>query len=477
MIAILEEQYKAKKELCEYMKYNRIERYFPDTGTCARHLYKKHLEFFEAGVNHRLRAFIAANRVGKTESTGGYELVCHLTGNYPKWWNGFHFSKAIRACCSGKTNTATRDILQLKLAGSLDDLGTGLIPKKYIHRFGTKRGVPGALEFIDVKHNKGGISRLDFKSYEQGVKAFEGFEADCILLDEEPPEDIYGECLIRLMMDKGLLILTFTPFYGMSNVVLEFLKEGITPVQQEGYSTKYVVMAGWDDAPHLTPEIKAEMIKIIPAYQIDARTKGIPRLGAGAIYTTPEEGIVIDPFELPNHWPRGYALDVGWNATAAIWGAEDRETGTIYLYSEYKKGREEPAIHAQAIRARGDWLTGAIDPSSRGRSQKDGEQMIQLYRENGLRLVPADNTVEAGIFDTGERLAYGKLKIFSTLAETLKEYRLYRRDDTGHVVKKFDHLMDCMRYLIRTKHIMRVKHDNAVSKRTPEYGFLQNVSN
>ena len=26
------------------------------------------------------------------------------------------------------------------------------------------------------------------------------------------------------------------------------------------------------------------------------------------------------------------------------------------------------------------------------------------------------------------------------------EYRLYRRDDDGNIVKKFDHLMDAMRY-------------------------------
>ena len=32
----------------------------------------------------------------------------------------------------------------------------------------------------------------------------------------------------------------------------------------------------------------------------------------------------------------------------------------------------------------------------------------------------------------------------------INEYRIYRRDDKGKVVKKHDHLMDASRYLVRT---------------------------
>lgn len=37
--------------------------------------------------------------------------------------------------------------------------------------------------------------------------------------------------------------------------------------------------------------------------------------------------------------------------------------------------------------------------------------------------------------------------MFKTLQNWLSEYRLYRRDDKGHVVKQNDHLMDAIRYL------------------------------
>ena len=43
------------------------------------------------------RCFLAANRVGKTEGVGGYELTCHLTGEYPDWWEGRTFDDPIEA--------------------------------------------------------------------------------------------------------------------------------------------------------------------------------------------------------------------------------------------------------------------------------------------------------------------------------------------------------------------------------------------
>ena len=118
--------------------------------------------------------------------------------------------------------------------------------------------------------------------------------------------------------------------------------------------SKLVVSATWDDVPHLTSEQKAELWQSIPPYQRDARAKGIPQLGSGAIWPVPESEIAVDPFELPPHWPRGYGLDVGWNRTAAVWGAHDRDTDTVWLWSEHYRGQAEPSVHAAAIRARGE---------------------------------------------------------------------------------------------------------------------------
>jgi hypothetical protein len=222
--------------------------------------------------------------------------------------------------------------------------------------------------------------------------------------------------------------------------------------------SSYLVTAGWDDVPHLDADTKRQLLARTPPYQRDARSKGTPSLGAGAIYPIEEERIKVQPFPIPSFWKRAYALDVGWNRTACLWGAEDPETGTSYLYSEYYGGQAVPSTHAVAIRARGPWIPGVVDPASRGRSQVDGTVLLQTYRELGLTLTPADNAVEAGLYDVWQMLESGRLKIFSSLLNWFGEYRLYRRDEKGHIIKKNDHLMDDTRYWVRSgRQVAKVK--------------------
>lgn len=214
--------------------------------------------------------------------------------------------------------------------------------------------------------------------------------------------------------------------------------------------SRYVVQAGWDDVPHLTKEMIAELEGSLAPHQREARRNGVPSLSGGAIYPIVESDVVCDPFPIPDHFARCYGMDVGWNNTAAAWLAHDRDSDIAYLVSEYKRGGVEPVVHADAIKGRGDWIPGAIDPASRGRSQRDGMRLIDDYWELGLDITEAFNGVEAGLMEVYTRLSSGRLKIFSTCTQTLGEYRVYRRDDKGRVVKKNDHLMDSVRYAVVT---------------------------
>ncbi|HNT40041.1 MAG TPA: terminase family protein [Rubrivivax sp.] len=420
--------------------------YYPDEGPLRRELYPKHLQFFAAGAAHRQRLMLAANRVGKTESVGLYELTLHLTGRYPAWWVGRRFTRPINAWAAGDTGKTVRDILQAKLLGPPGAHGTGVLPGEDILRQTRTGGVADAVDTLTVRHQSGGQSTLSFKSYDQRRESFQGTEQDVILLDEEPPEDIYTECLLRTMTNDGMLMLTFTPLMGLSAVVLAFLPGGRVDAAPQD-ATRFVVMATWDDVPHLDEATKRELMQSIPPFQRDARSKGVPQLGAGAIYPVPESDFVVDDFALPEHWQRVYGLDVGWNRTAAVWAAIDRDSDTAYLYSEHYRGQAEPSVHAQGIRARGEWIPGVIDPAARGRGQRDGQQLYRDYLDLGLLLTPALNAREAGIHAVWQRLSSGRLKVFRSLQNWLTEFRLYRRDEQGRVVKENDHAMDATRYL------------------------------
>jgi len=447
-----EELSRATRELESRLGGRKLWTYYPDLGPLARSGYVKHLAYFEAGARFRQRLMLAANRVGKTEGVGGYETTLHLTGLYPDWWQGRRFAAPIKAWAAGDTSQTVRDILQFKLLGAPGQEGTGLIPKDRLGIIKPKaHGVADAVESVMVKHASGGMSRLVFKSYDQRRQSFQGTEQDHIWLDEEPPLDIYAECLMRTMTTNGLLMLTFTPLMGLSEVVLTFLKDGRIPgegapaTEQDG---KFVVMATWDDAPHLSEAQKVAMLAEMPPHQRDARTKGVPQLGAGAIYPVPEESFLVDDFAIPDHWARAYGLDVGWNCTAGVWGARDRDSGVTYLYSEHKQGQAEPALHAEGIKARGAWIPGVIDPAANGRSQGDGTRIMDTYKACGLQLTPAQNAVESGIYNVWTLLSTGRLKVFRSLHNWLQEFRIYRRDERGRVVKEHDHLMDSTRYLI-----------------------------
>ena len=232
----------------------------------------------------------------------------------------------------------------------------------------------------------------------------------------------------------------------------------------------WLTMCDWGQIPHLDEDAKATLLASYPAYQRDARSKGIPSLGSGAIYRVPESDYVIPDIEIPPHWPRAYGLDVGWRVTAAVFGALNRDTDTLYLYSEYYRKEAEPVIHAESIKARGKWIVGAIDPAARGRGQTDGRNLLEMYRDLGLDLVTAENSVETGIYEVLMRLSSGRLKIFRSLQNLLGEIRLYRRDEKGRVVKDNDHGVDAVRYLVmELLNICKTAPSKSAEREEPEW--------
>lgn len=236
-----EELLLAGEEAVRREERRKIFHMYPEFGPLSRRGYKKHMAFFEAGATYQERLACCANRVGKTEGMGGYELVCHLTGIYPAWWKGRRFERPIRAWVSGESGKETRDIIQKKLCGEFDALGTGLIPGELISKKTMKAGVPEAFDQIWVRHLNRVQARewpnvdtkhcptsvLTFKSYDQKRESFQGSELDVIWLDEEPPQDVYTECLLRLMTTNGIMMVTFTPLKGMSDVVRLFFDTGV----------------------------------------------------------------------------------------------------------------------------------------------------------------------------------------------------------------------------------------------------------
>jgi phage terminase large subunit-like protein len=470
LLELLDEKIRRKR-------YNKLAQFYPDEGKYARDLYPKHMMVFSFGATYRERCFQGGNGVGKTEGVGAYEVTLHATGDYPDWWTGRRYTRPTDIWVAGDTKETVRDITQTKLIGDvaklgLEALGTGMIPRdtmldggKFNGKF--RQGTNFACDFVRVKHKSGGYSTIAFKSYDQRRESFQGTEKDLIWLDEEPPLDIYTECVFRGRTVNGMILLTFTPLSGPTDVVKSFQRSA--QANEEGAS-KILVKCRWEDVPHLTEEEKAQMLAGCPPYLRDARVNGEAVAGIGRVYPVQESDFVIKPLQhRPDYWPCLFGIDCGWHMTAAIWCAHDRDNDVVYVYSEHFRGEAEVPLHAAAIKARGIWVPGVGDVA--GASQTNGDKFLDLYRAQGVRIRLPNKAVDAGIANVLERLSTGRLKIYNTCERLLDEIRRYSYDDKGKIKKEDDHGCDALRYALMDLDQARVKRPDNTAPSIPEMTF------
>jgi phage terminase large subunit-like protein len=147
------------------------------------------------------------------------------------------------------------------------------------------------------------VEAASSESYDQKRISFQGFEQDVILgwTDEEPPLDIFSECLLRTMTTGGIVMLTFTPLQGITALIKHLRAVGA-----------WEIGLTWDDvpSPHGQGQ-EAAILKDTPAYLRDARSKGVPLLGSGGVFTSPR---TIKVGASPAPFRTGGAASTGWTS-------------------------------------------------------------------------------------------------------------------------------------------------------------------
>jgi phage terminase large subunit-like protein/dsDNA-binding SOS-regulon protein len=438
---------------------------FPDTGPFRRELYPKHVSFMDKGANYRQRASIAANRVGKTLSAL-YEIVCHLTGEYPTWWQGKRFKYATNIWVCSETAKFVRDGVQKGLFGPVGAWGTGLIPSEYVDMSLISKSsgnISGAIDQARIKRPDGTFSTLTFKTYEQGRENFQGDAVHVVLLDEEPPLDIYSESLLRTMTVDGILLMTFTPLRGVTDLILNFLPDGIVHEGSDEATSRYLVNITWDDVPHLTDEMKRMMLATLAPHERLARSRGIPYIGAGLVYQFIPDDVVVQPFKIPDYYPRAYGMDTGRKVTALVFGAWDRDRDILYIYDElYLKDQTIPEKVPVILSRTAKYIPGIADHA--GADQNTGTQYFAQYKKHLdiVKCTKGANSLEAGVEEVRAMMVEGRLKIFPQCTNLIAEFQAYKRGDDGKIAKgQADHALDALRYLVkRFKVIARTRSSN-----------------
>ena len=427
--------------------------------------YPKQQEFFDAGSRYPERVLQAGNQFGKSIA-GSFEAACHATGNYPEDWLGYKFDRPVVIWACGESSTAVRNVSQRKLCGipgiAAEDRGIDtsypMIPAEDIHgKPLLSHGVTGAYDMIFVRHKTrgqyDGVSTIHFKSYEQGRDKFQGESVDVVWLDEEPPADIYTECLARTAATGGIVFITFTPLSGFTDVVKMY--------REDTTGTRAIIKLDAVDVPHMTPEKVARLMAQYPEHEWDARIHGEAYLGSGAVFRSQKESIREAASSIPPHWCLLWGIDLGvTHPFAAVLVAWDRDTDVVHVVHEIRMKNALTVQHAEAMKAafggKGGEIPVAWPHDANAKKEFDGDlkPVFTVYKKHGLAMLPKHATfpdgsisTEAGILAMDERMRTNRLKVFDTCAMWFEEYGRYHRKD-GLLVKIDDDLMSATRQAV-----------------------------
>ncbi len=429
-------------------------------------VHQKQLAFHKCPKRNRW--VFGGNRSGKTEC-GAAECVYMARGIHP-------YRENRENVCGWVVSLSTqvqRDVAQKKI---LHYLRRDWIEE--VVMLSGRKDAPesGVIDFIRVKNVFGGVSVIGFKSCDQGREKFQGTSLDFVWFDEEPPEDIYVECRMRVIDRRGDIFGTMTPLKGLTFVYNEiFLNRSNDP------EIWYEFME-WSDNPYLDKREIAAIEGCLDEKTLQSRRYGRFASGEGLVYPEFDERIhVIEPFPVPKEWQDNISIDPGLNnPLSAHWYAVDFDDNVYVTYEHYEAGRDVD-YHAAAIKAVCDKLgwkrdsrgrvCALIDSAAKQRTLASVKSVAELFYERGILVNP---DVEKDLFSGIARVkSYLNVKnglpnlyIFNTCVHLIREIKGYFWGSGDVPRKADDHSLDEMRYYLmsRPRNVPPVPQKTAIQK-------------
>lgn len=400
----------------------------------------------------RNRWVFGGNRTGKTEC-GAVEVVYLALGIHP-----YKKNKLTEGWVVSLSRQVQRDVAQQKILHYL--------PPESVEKVVMVSGAQdsrdnGVIDFILVKSECGGLSKIGFKSCDQGREKFQGASLDYVWFDEEPPYDIYQECRMRVLDRRGEIFGTMTPLKGLTWVYNTIY------LNESGDNEVWYEMIEWADNPFLDKEEIEGMTKSMSAEEVEARRYGKFTFTSGLVYTEFDENVhVIEPFEVPKEWQDNISIDPGLhNPLSAHFYAVDYD-GNVYVVAEHFESERDVSYHAECIKKiadRLDWkrnsagkLSALIDPAANQKTLSGVKTVVELFSENGINVsTKVNKDMFSGIATVKSylRTADGRVRlyIFKNCVNLIREFKSYWWGDGDNPIKKDDHALDELRYYLMTK--------------------------
>lgn len=417
----------------------------------GRKKHKKQMLFHRC--KKRNRWVFGGNRSGKTEC-GAVESIWLARGNHPYRKNRDN----VFGWVVSLSQQVQRDVAQKKILHYLD--------KRYIEDIimlsGRKDSAEnGIIDQIKIRNEFGSISTIGFKSCDQGREKFQGASLDFVWFDEEPPNDIYDECRMRLLDKKGELFGTMTPLKGLTFIYDEiFLNRGNSP------DVWYEFME-WADNPYLSKREVRLLSESMSQDMLESRRYGRFNVNQGLVYSEFDENThVIEPFDVPFEWQDNISIDPGLNnPLSAHWYAVDFDDN-VYVIAEHYEAKRDIDYHASKIKQmceKLNWhkdsngnISAFIDSAASQRTLSGAKSVQELFYERGIN---ANCKVNKDLFSGIARVkSYLKnentkpsLYIFKSCVNLIREFKSYWWGEGDRPKKCDDHALDELRYYIMSK--------------------------
>ena len=422
-------------------------------------IHKKQLEFHKN--LKRNRWVFGGNRSGKTEC-GAVECIWMARGIHPYRTN----KKDVFGWVVSLSTKVQKEVAQDKILKYLD--------KAYIEEIimnSGKKNSPeyGVIDTIVIKNIFGGLSRISFKSCEEGREKFQGTSLDFVWFDEEPPEDIYNECKMRVLDKCGDIFGTMTPLKGQTYIYDQIY------LNSQNDPEVYCQFMEWADNPYLSQEELKRLTASMSEEELTARRYGkFLCNNKSAVYKEFNPEIhIIEPFNISPDFYDQISIDPGLNnPLSAHFYACDYD-GNIYVIAEHFEAEKNVEYHANKIiqiakslgwKSRKDGRYEAlIDSAANQKTLASNKSVTELFFEHGIAVNPNVNKdLFAGIsrVKTYLKNAEGKSKlfIFSSCTNLIREIKSYYWGEGDKPVKTDDHALDELRYYIMSRPESPIAH-------------------
>ena len=175
-------------------------------------------------------------------------------------------------------------------------------------------------------------------------------------------------------------------------------------------------------------------------HTIDAIRYAVEKVRRADVFTAAETQFVLPSIKLPDAWARVAAIVAEGSKFGVVWAALNRVSDTFHVIDEYVGDGGQMAVHAEAIRKRGNWIP-ALYEFAEGKDRTESEHVAHHLADLGVDVYTVTMNEAAGVDAVANRLATGRLKVFEPMPQWLTEYRRYRRDEKGEIVREGDLLM------------------------------------